>query len=278
MSLSIELSGNKSDQKIWYLSVNVMNKTLFAVVALGAMIGLQGCGGSGNSNTLPDPEVMFINGIPDTTNIDFTLNDVAEASNIPFMGTGGAFKSVEYILPDDGGYDIGIRRNGTTTYLDLFGTGFNRDTDNLLVAVGLQNPGSEPLKRPLILSFTVDRKAPTGTRSRIVFLNGLIRATGFDTPNVTFQSVIPGDPSSIDNPQFVTRDVPYSETRVLTVDAGARRFIVRRADTDALVQYASTDFTFVAGKIYLALISGQESNPTLALQPTMQFIEIETQE
>ena len=75
---------------------------------------------------------------------------------------------------------------------------------------------------------------------------------------------------------MVTRDVAYTDLRTLTVDAGSYNFLVRRADTDALVQYATQTVTLDPGKIYVALMTGQEANADINLRPKIQFIEIST--
>ncbi len=249
------------------------------VMVAGLMaVGLVGCGGGGNTTDLPDPQVRFINGTPDAVGLDFLMNDSITAANVAYLSSSPGFQFVDYIEPSDDGYDIGARRNGQATDLDRIAVDLQRDTSQLVVTLGLQDPLSEPQKRLRLINFQILRTTPTGSRSRILFINGFLRGAGFETPNVTFQSVVPGDPSSIDNPQDVSRDIAYADIRTLTVDAGARRFIVRRADTDALVQYASQDVTLVAGRLYVALMTGQEANANPALQPKIQFIEIETQD
>lgn len=246
-------------------------------VVAAAAVTLVGCGGTQNTSNQPDPEVRFVNGVPDTANLDFVLNDEVKSQNLAYQSASADFESIEFLTEEEGGYDVSIRRTGTTNDLDIESRNFQRDTDTLVVAIGLQNPGGEPVKRARLVFVPVSRLAPTGNRARLVFLNGFLRSAGFDTPNVTFQSIIPGDPASIDNPQDSIRDVPYGDNRLITVDTGNRTFIVRRADTDALVQYAEQTVNLLPGRIYLALVTGQEANPTLSLQPSLRFIEISTQ-
>ena len=248
------------------------------IVALGVFATslLVGCGGSGGgSSNLPDPQVRFINASPNNTGIDFLLNDVVEASNIPFNGASPDFQTIDFIDANDDGYDISIRPNGGEE-LDRFGQVFNRDTDTLIVTLGLHDPGIEFDKRCQIFSFPVLRTAPTGNRARVYVINGFIRATGFITPNVTFQSVDAGDPSPFNNPSVVTRDMTFGTIRNLTVDATSFQFIARRADTDALVQYATTNVVLGSGKIYAAIITGQEGQADPDLQPQITFIELST--
>ncbi len=257
----------------------MMKRWIQGVVMVGLIAGsLVGCGGGGSTNTLPDPDVRFVNGVPDAIGLDFLLNEEIVGNNIAYLSATPDFEAIEFISAQDDGYDIGIRRTGQLADLDLFSNVFERDTNSLIVAIGLQDPLSEPDKRARLLLFSVERTAPTGNRSRILFLNGFLRSPGFVTPNVTYQSIIPGDPSSVDNPQFQSQNVQYGELRTLTIDSGTRTFIVRRADTDALVQYASAEFTFEPGKIYLAMMTGREANPDVNLQPRIQYIELSTEE
>lgn len=249
-----------------------------SVVAAVFALALTGCGGGGSNSELPDPEVRFVNGSPSTDNLDFLLNDAATAPNVAYLGATTDFQAVEFLNENEDGYDISVRRTGQTSDLDRVSTVLQRNTNKMLVAIGLQNPGSEPEKRLRLQLWDLDRTTPVGNKSRIFFLNAFLRSTGFETPPVTFQSVIPGDPTSIDNPQFKVENVAYGNNAVLTIDSGNRRFIVRRSDTQALVQYASQDFNFESGAIYLALMTGQEANPNPALQPRIQFIRMSTKD
>ena len=53
------------------------------VMVAGLMaVGLMGCGGGGNTNDLPDPQVRIINGTPDAVGLDFLLNDSVTAANV----------------------------------------------------------------------------------------------------------------------------------------------------------------------------------------------------
>lgn len=246
------------------------------VLATTLLAGCAGGGGGGGSTNLPDPEVRFINGSPNNTGIDFLLNEVVKASNVAFGSASPNFQSIDFISAQDDGYDISVRPNGGEE-LDRFGQVFNRDTDTLIVTLGLHDAGTEFDKRLQIFTYPISRTAPTGTRARVYVINGFIRADGFNTPNVSFQSVDAGDPPPFNNPSVETTDMTFGAIRNLLVDATSFQFIVRRADTDALVQYASANVSLLPGHIYAAIITGHEGEVDLNLQPKIVFIELATQ-
>lgn len=256
-----------------------MIRPVVAWTFLAVGVLLAGCGGSGTtSSAQEDPKIRFINASPATTGLDLVLNENVQYANVAFRGSSADFQEIEF-LPDnpDGGYDVSIRSAGGTVDLDILNNEYGRNTDSLILAFGLQNPGGELLKRAQVTTQTIDRKAPTGNRARLIVLNSLIRSTGFENVPITYQSIIPGDPTSIDNPQFRISDIQYGNTQITTIDSGERTFIARRGEVDALQEFARSTFTFQPGRIYLVLITGQEANANPALQPRIEYIELQTE-
>lgn len=261
-----------------------MNKRILSILVAGAALSLLGgCMGSTNNNSgnLPDPTVRFVNGSPATTGVDFYLNDALYSSRA-YLGSSANFQDLEFIEQVDGGYDAAIRSTGGTLDLDRQAPDppiFNRNTHNLMIAFGLPNPGGEILKRSQLMIMSIDRAAPVGNKSRLYIFNGMQRATGFENASMTLQTIEPGNPSSIDNPQFKRENVQYgdnTDNNPLQIDSGSLTWIARLGDVDAVNEFARTTFTFGAGKIYLALITGQEGAANPALQPRVEFIELET--
>lgn len=254
-------------------SVKVMGATVLASLVIG------GCGG-GSSSSLPDPTVRFVNVSPDTTSLDFALNDNPTAAGVAYLGSSPDFSSVDFISPVDGGYDITITQAGGSLELDRVVVSppfLNRDTDNLVFSIGLANPNGELLKRAQILIWQVNRTAPTGNKARLYPLNALQRPAGFENDVVTLQTIDPGNPASIDNPQFSRPDIPYGQGNTpapLEIDSGVQTFIGRRGETGAALEIARTQFTFADGGIYLAIISGIEGSANSALQPKVTFIQL----
>lgn len=237
-----------------------------------------GCGGEKGTGTQPDPVIRFVNASPTAQNLDFVLNEDRIAANVPYLGSMPDFREFEFRSDNEGGYDFAVRVAGGILDLDVQNQAFARDTNNLIVSIGLPNPGGEFQKRTQILPFSISRVRPVGNRSILIILNALVRSTGVETPPITFQSIIPGDPTSIDNPQFREENINYGSIGNLVVDSGNRTFIARRGETDALFQFAQATFNLAPGGIYLVVIGGQEGNATPALQPSLRFIEIQPED
>jgi len=254
-----------------------------SVKVLGAMVlaslMVSGCGG-GSASSQPDPTVRFVNVSPDTTSLDFALNDDPTAPGLAYLGSSADFSSVDFIAPVDGGYDITITQTGGSLELDRVVVSppfFNRDTDNLVFSIGLANPNGELLKRAQILIWQINRTAPTGNKARLYPLNALQRPAGFENDVITLQTIDPGNPASIDNPQYSRPDIPYGQGATpapLEIDSGVQTFIGRRGETGAALEVARTQFTFEDGGIYLAVISGIEGSSNSALQPKVTFIRL----
>lgn len=263
-------------------------------ISLTALIAASGCGGGGDSRSsgLPDPELRFLNltippvGVTPGTDggldivISSQTNDNALRSDgIAYGAMTPNFQEIRFLTEEDGAYDTSIRRAGQLGELDREYSPFQRNTDTLVLGMGLQDAGGESRKRARVLFIQVNRTAPTGN-CRIYFLNAFLRSAGLDIPSVTLQNIDLGDPNSIENPSFKIQNVEYAAVKNEVISPGNNTLIVRRnfeVGTGALVEYARTNFNFEAGKVYFAVISGQEANPIAAWQPKLNIYEIPTQ-
>ncbi len=256
------------------MMVRNISWTLAAVVA----VSMAGCGGQKGAGTLPDPLIRFVNAAPTSQNLDFFMNDDRVATNVPYLGSMTDFREFEFRSDSEGGYDLKVRVNGNALDLDSQNETIPRDSSHLVIALGLPNPGSEFPKRTRVIPLRIDRERPIGNRSIVVVMNCLIRSPGLETPPITFQSIIPGDPTSIDNPQYKSENIQYGSIGNITIDSGSRTFIARRGETDALFQFAETTFNFQPGGIYFAVIGGEEGNVVPALRPSITFIQVQPED
>lgn len=263
-------------------------------ISLTALIILAGCGGGGDSRSsgLPDPEIRFLNitlpPVGSTPGTDPGLDIVLSSQNNPeavrrngilFGEMSPNFQEIDFIEESDGAYDTSIRKSGQIGEFDREYSPFQKNTDTLIMGMGLQDSGGENRKRARVLFVQIDRKAPTGN-CRIYFLNAFLRSPGLDTPSVTLQNIDLGDPNSIENPSFKIQNVEYAALKSESLPPGPLTLIVRRnfdAGSGALVEYARTNFNFEAGKVYFAVITGQEANPIAAWQPSIKIYEMPTQ-
>lgn len=229
---------------------------------------VSGCGGSTNNNPTnrPDPTLVFINASSDTPAVDFFTNDTKRGDNVAYLTSTGNFVSVPFISQEDGGYDLTAFVAGTGEELDRQFQFLDRDVDAMVIAYGLRNFGNEPFKRFSQAAINVDRKRPTGDKSRLMIFHGLNRSVGNLTPSITFQT--PGD-----NPLIKIENIGYGSQTQTTVDAGTYEWQVRRADTDGENIYATSSATVDSGKIYLVLVTGVEG-ASGNQSPRITFIEL----
>lgn len=229
-------------------------------IAMGLV--LMACGGAGGSGSnLPDPKIRFFNGSPDSVALNFLIDDDVEGSQLSFLQSTPDFAST-----NDGIRDIRIQEEGTSVDLWSEVLDMVKDHSYLVSAIGLENFGSEPLKRIRFLVADLDRTPPNGTRAELIIVHGYNREAGLETPGIDFQT--PGD-----NPQFETTGIAYATARQLDVDAGTWTFEARREGTETIL--VSQNVTLTGGKIYAAYILGVE-NGVGALAPRIEFVEIQT--
>lgn len=219
-----------------------------------------GCGGSGGNGSLPNPVLRFINASPDSVALDLLIDDKTLASAIAYLGSTPAFASV-----DPGDRDVVMLENGTTLELTAEVQTFVKNKSYLAVALGLENFGTENLKRLRSLVFEVDRTVPNGNKARLFVVHAYNRAAGLDTPNIDFQT--PGD-----NPLFKVPNLSFGSNSAITVDSGVQTFEARRNGTTAVL--ASGTFTLQAGKLYAAIVTGIEDAAS-PQDPKIILVEIE---
>ncbi len=235
---------------------------LFAALAVGLLALLfAGCGGGGNGPNLPDPIIRFINSSPDSNPLDFFINTDKDASALAYLSS-----SID-ITTKQGDHDLTVQDSTTQNELDAIAFTFSRNVKYVGLTVGLENFGTENLKRLQLLAFSYDKTPPNGTKARLLIVHGYMRAPGFDTPNIDFQS--PGN-----NPQFSSPNIAFaSSPAVLLIDAGVSLpFQARRAGTENVLA-SDPGTTFDAGGIYLTLVTGVEAQVGVEA-PQIKYIKL----
>ncbi|MEI7985078.1 MAG: hypothetical protein WCI55_05565 [Armatimonadota bacterium] len=235
-------------------------KVYSGIVAFGLLGGcLLGCGGS-STGQLPDPNYRFVNLCTDA-NLDMLVDDDIEFTNIAFLDTTTIFKSKESKLRE-----YAIQENGSTVIIDSQSQTMSDNTDNLIIAFGLNNFSTENEKRLRFLFQPVNRTVPNGSKARVYGINTFCRDFGSQNFAVIFKN--PGTISTINfNP------VNFGEVTVQEIDAGPTTLVAQRQNTDTEV--ATVTKTFEAGKIYVMALTGTESG-TGANAPAINFIEVTT--
>ena len=236
----------------------MMTRGGFWLVGAIVALFLVGCGGSGSSS-LPKPMVRVINASPDSTALDFLVDDETLGSAIIPLGSSPDFAAV-----DSGDRDVVILENGTTIQLVAEVQNFEDDRNYLIVALGLKLFGTEDLKRLRALTLQVDRTIPNGNKARLYVVHAYNRKVGFLTPNIDFQT--PGD-----NPLFQIPNMAFGTQTSILVDSGAVTYEARRAGTTSVLASATT--TLGAGKIYAVIVGGIEDEAP-PKNPTITFIEV----
>ena len=232
-------------------------KITFGIIGLSLFLGCAlGCGGSSGSQ--PDPNYDFVNFCTDA-NLDMLIDDTTEYANIGFNVTTTPFKTTKPKIQD-----FSIEQTGSTVVIDSQTQSMAANTDNLLIAIGLNNYGTENEKRLRFIFQAVNRTLPNGSKARVYAINTFNRDPGNQNFGVTFKN--PGTVSTINfNP------VNFGEVTVQEIDAGPTTLVAQRVNTETVV--ASVTKTFEAGKIYLMALTGTESG-TGTFAPTINFIEV----
>jgi hypothetical protein len=224
------------------LSIGALLKVMLAALTIAAMVGCGGGGGGGSS--VPKPTIKFLNASPDSTALTFLMNDDVRASGLAYLESSPTFVTID---PND--YDMFVREDGSPEDLDAITATLGADKDFVATAIGLENFGTENLKRIRIVPIEVDMTAPNGSKARLYILHTFNRQVGFDTPAIDFQS--PGD-----NPQYKVTGINFAGAATLTVDSGSQTFEARRAGTENV--YATATQALDAGGIYIVLFTGIE--------------------
>jgi hypothetical protein len=108
----------------------------FGIFGLGLFLGcVLGCGGGTSSQ--PDPNYDLVNFCTDA-NLDLLIDDTTVYTNIGFDDPTTPFKTTKSKLQD-----FSIEQTGSTVIIDSQTQAMSSNTDNLIIAVGLNNFGTE---------------------------------------------------------------------------------------------------------------------------------------
>ncbi len=254
---------------------------LFGLIAALSASALIGCGGSSTNTTLqPDPLVRFIAGVADSANVDFLANDEPAASNLAYRDTVVDFKSLPFLEDADGGYDISVSTVDGEE-LERINTVFPRDTSTFIISYGKYNYGDEIDKRPQLALLTIDRTAPVGNKAKLLIFNALVRDEGIENGPFDFQTVDPSNPLSQSTPLFQKQNIGYGQfggdANTLTIDSGTQTFQAREPAGDgsnSVTVLAQKTFTFLPGRIYIALVSGITDSTVAGQGGEIAFYEV----
>ncbi len=215
---------------------------------LGASFALAvvGCGGSGGSGTATSkPKIRVINASPDSNPVEVQFTTVDLEAGLAYLDTSSVFHEKKADT-----YDVAVFDSVTSDSLWSETTTVANDKKYLVVTYGLENYGTETIKRLRTAEFVVDLTSPVGNKAKLIVFHAFNRGVGFDTPAIDFQN--PGD-----NPQYALANITFGGQQSITVDSGnSLTFDVRRNGTQQV--YASTTPNLDAGGVYLALVSGVE--------------------
>ncbi len=245
-------------------------RTFVTLFACTTVVLLAGCGGGGGTSSGSDPTVYFIDASADAGLIDFLLNGVFKETGIDYLDTSTDFSSIPFISDASGAYDLVIQENGTGLDLDAENRVFQRDTDSVVMAIGLRNFAvGEELKRMRSVVMSVDRDAPTGNKARLYVVHAFVREAGQATPQIKFQN-------AGDTPQFFTGAIDFAGAATLTVDSGTMDWWAKREDATGDVIYAQATVTLDPSSVYVVLVSGIENDADVNKQPKLTFIKLTT--
>lgn len=259
----------------YLMSVAISKRIIIGgLLASGAI--LTGCGGGGALSTLPDPQYRYFNASVDST-LNISLDDADVATGIPYLGSTPSLLSVEYKDVLDGGYDATCYVPGTEIEVRNE-QDWVRNTKMIWLSFGLSNFGTENLKRLDQTFFAISTEPPVGNRARLFIFNALVEKDGVDPYAIDFRSFDPANPAGGENPQFNRANLVYgnfeSSGHTLDIDSGLLTFQARQNGADAAVVYTQKTFTFDAGGVYLAIVSGKVGSSNSALQPQITYFKL----
>ncbi|MCH8980086.1 MAG: hypothetical protein IH945_12715 [Armatimonadetes bacterium] len=242
-----------------------------AACACALAVLTAGCGGGGGGLAGESPTVFLVNASPDSTGLDFVLNESVQGLDFQYMETAPDFELIPFIGDVDGAYDLITRDNVTGEEYAAVNQVFDLSTHSAVIAVGLQGfVVGEEMKRLQSIVVGIDRTAPNGNKARLYIVHAFVRETGFSTPQIIFQN-------AGDNPQFATSGIEFASTASLTVDSGTMDWVAKREDADSPVVYAQSTETLDPAGLYLVLVSGIENDADPAKQPKLTFIKLTTE-
>lgn len=227
------------------------------IIGLGMVLSFaMGCGGS--TGKLPDPNVRFINFCSDAS-LDLLIDDTTKFTGVTFLDASTLFQTTDPKLED-----FSIVETLSTVVIDSQATAMTSNSDNLVIAFGLNNFGTENEKRLRFSFQPVNRALPNGSKARVYAMNTFCRSTGNQNFAVIFKN--PGTISTINfNP------VNFGEVTLQEIDAGPTTLTAQRQSTET--EIATVTKNFEAGKIYFMALTGVEGGVGVKA-PTINFIEI----
>lgn len=256
-----------------------MKRFWIGIVAAVGMTVLFGCGGGGSDLTqrLAEPTMLFVNAVSDSNELAFYVNDVQNHANLKYLQTSPDFMSISNILEEDGGTDLSVTDATSGEEIERDNTVFDRDTDNMTIAYGLLNPGSDDTKRLQLKYFSFNRRIVIG-KARLFIFNALAQPAGIDPRNITFRDVDPNNPLTTSAAQYSRQQLQYGafaeSASVMDVDSGTRTFQARASDSDAVEVFAQQTYTFQPNTLYIALVSGQVDSTDATTKARIEFIPI----
>jgi hypothetical protein len=266
-----------------------------AIVLAGiAIVLVSGCGGGGPSNVaLKDPQMLFINAVPDSDGLDFYMNETKRAANVKFPQSSKNFIFVPFIGSEEDAYDVYVEDSVTKYQYDSEARVFDLGTSTIVVAFGLKNHVQGDEAKRVFLTFLTPetRTPPLGNRCRLLVFHGYNRAPGLENPAIDFQNV--GD-----NPLYKIENMLYGRVQALEIDSGeyikdvanpanSNYFVAKRNDAEGVLVEALDSFkdsqgntkqgvNLLPGRIYFVLVTGVEGQ-TGVQRPRMVFIDIPTE-
>ena len=239
-----------------------MNALWFkAALAAVVAVSLVACGGSGggSGSGVNDPRIRYVNASPDVSPVTFTLDGDVKATGIAYLGM-----SPNFAEEKQDSYDVAVHEDGANPELDAIAANFSNDTEYIVACVGLENFGTEFIKRLRLRSLAIDLTIPNGNRSRLYVLHAFNRSVGLDTPNIDLRN--PGD-----NPQYKVENIDFGNIGTLEIDASTQTFVARRSESESI--YATNTGTFAPGGIYLVIVGGIEGEVGVQA-PGIEFIKL----
>ena len=183
-----------------------MRVKLFYVAVITTVLGsLCGCGGGSAtlSSALTTAHLRFINSSPDSTSLNFALNNTVRAKGLAYLGTTPTFQNFTPAT-----YDISATEASATQALADDADAVAANTSYLVIGYGLENftrPfGPEVAKRFDVTPVSWTYSVPNGNKARIIVFAGFIQQFGYDTPAIDFQDGA--------NPQFPLTNIAFGST------------------------------------------------------------------
>jgi hypothetical protein len=236
-----------------------LDRWLKSALLVGLALTLTACGGGGGGSSVVKPRIRFVNASPDSASLTYTVDGDTKATGIAYLGL-----APNFIEETAFSYDLAVHEDGANPDLDAIVAQFANDKEYLICTVGLEFYGTEFLKRLRLVAPEIDLTAPNGNKARIYVLHAFNRSAGLDTPNIDLRN--PGD-----NPQYKVENIAFGSIGTLTIDASNQDFVARRNDSESV--YATKNFTFDSGGIYLGIVGGVEGQVGTQA-PKIEFVRI----